>query len=436
MKKISILFFVVFLAAAGGLYPQINRTVYDNGFTLIHSQRKGCGLVSAVLFVKGGSFDESGDKAGITNLASNLLQKGTLTRDAAKIALDSELLGASIGAGSSSDYTEVSMIVPSENFSPAFAVFCDIVNNPTFPETEFEKEKESIIAAIRSKNDSIFNTAYDYFNETIYDGNPYHRPSIGYEATVSSLTVADIIDNYKRNFRPENMVLSVVGDIGAQEINNAVTAAFGKMKVLGRAADVKKDTAFGEVKRSSSPVAQLPAKKIFTGKFQQSYYFCGFPAPDVKSGDYPALKMVNEIAGGGMGGRLFNDLREKNGLVYEADSFFPSRVSTSTFAVYAGTSKENVDKVEGIITAEIAKLPSATQQELDAAREYLKGTYLIDHRTIQKQAWYLGWWETMGRGFEYDSGYVGDIDGVKLQDIGAACEKYLTPDKMAAVILK
>jgi len=436
MKKLFLSVPCIFFVSLSCLYPQINRIKYENGFTLVHSEKKGCGIVSVVLFLKGGSFNETDEQAGITNLTARLLLKGTTDRDAAKIAFETESLGASMGAGSSNDYTEISMIVPAENFAPAFPIFCDIVNNPAFPEKELEKEREKVMAAIRSKSDRIFDTAYDCFNETIYAGHPYHKPSVGYEATVSSLTLSQIAENYRKNFRPENMVMSVFGDISEENIKAIVFRNFGNIKIFGTSLNTNKVIVSTDIKKSAAAAGASPVKKIFQGKFQQSYYFCGFLVPDVDQQEYPALKLINDITGGGMGSRIFENLREKSGLVYEADSFYPSRCSTSAFAVYAGTSKENVEKVEQTINEEMKKLPSVTQQELNDAREYLKGTYLIDHRKIERQAWYLGWWETMGKGFEYDSGYVEAIDAVTVPDIKNVCEKYLIPQKMTGVIIK
>jgi len=435
MKNILLSVFSVLFASTNFLYSHVNRTKYDNGFTVIHLEKKGCGLVNVVLFLRGGSFGESDEQAGISNLAARLLLKGTVSRDAEKIAFETESLGATLGAGSSNDYTEISMIVPVENFTPAFSIFCDIVNNPAFPENESEKEKEKIIAGIKSKSDRIFDTAYDRFNETIYAGHPYHKPPIGYEASVSSLTLSRIKENYRKNFRPENMVMSVAGDISEENIKKIVFENFGKIKIFGMPATAESVIVPTGVKITTAAVAG-PVRIIFPGKFQQSYYFCGFLAPDAGQIEYPVLKLINGISGGGMGARIFKNLRERSGLVYEADSFYPSRHSTGAFAVYAGTSKENIEKVERIINEEIKKLPLVDQQELNDAREYLKGTYLIDHRTIERQAWYLGWWEIMGKGFEYDRGYIDAINSITVLDIKNVCEKYLTPDKMTTVIVK
>lgn len=427
MKKIAVILNLIFFAFNFG-HSQINNLVLDSGFTFIHSEKKKIGLVNANLFIKGGTAVETDNEAGITNLTVHMMTKGTANRTSEKIAIESESLGATISAGCSNDFSELSMIVPSDNFASAFDIFADVVNNPTFPEKEFEKEKTRTIAAIRSKSDRIFDVAYDYFNELIFKNHPYHKPVEGYRTTVSSLTASQISDNYRKHFKTVNMVLCITGDVDFETAKKLVEKYFGSIKIIGPTEKIKKELLKIKLPEQS--------KKIYAGKFQQSYIFSGFLAPDINQKEYVILKVANTILGGGMGSRLFDVLREKNGLVYEGDSFYPSRKEISGFVLYAGTSKENIGTVEKIFIEEIKKLTDISDDELKNAKEYLKGTYLLDHRTIQRRSWYLGWWETMGKGYEYDRKYPEDIDKVSISDIKTACEKYFNPKENTTVILK
>ncbi|MDO8733693.1 MAG: pitrilysin family protein [Elusimicrobiota bacterium] len=347
MKKTTIIFNFMLFAFNFG-YSQVNNIVLDNGFSFIHSGKKNIRLVNVNLFVKGGAAIETDNEAGITNLTVQLLTKGTSNRTSEKIAIESESLGATISAGCSNDFSEVSMIVPSDNFVSAFDIFADVVNNPTFPEKEFAKEKTKTIAAIKSKSDRIFDVAYDEFNELIFKNHPYHKPVEGYQTTVSSLTTSQISDNYRKHFKTTNMVLCVTGDVDFETAKKLIEKYFGSIKIIGATEKTKKE----------QPKIELPkqSKKTYTGKFQQSYIICGFLAPDINQKEYAILKVVNTVLGGGMGSRLFDVLREKSGLVYEGDSFYPSRKETSDFVLYAGTSKENIGTVEKIFVDEIKKL--------------------------------------------------------------------------------
>lgn len=428
MKKMVLLSQFLAFSLSYFLYAQTTKIQIDNGFSFIHSEKKKIGLISVNLFVKGGAAVETDSEAGITNLTVQMLTKGTANRTSEKIAIESESLGATISAGCSNDFLEVSMIVPAANFVSAFDIFADVVNNPTFPEKEFEKEKIKILAGIKSKSDHIFNVAYDYFNELIFKNRPYHKPVEGYKTTVSPLTASQISDNYRKHFKTANMVLCVAGDVEIDAAKKLAEKYFGSIKIIGTIEKPKKKQLKIELPK--------PSKKIYTGKFQQSYIICGFLAPDINQEEYVILKVINCVLGGGMGSRLFETLREKSGLVYEGDSFYPSRKETSGFVLYAGTSKENIGTVENIFVDEIKKLTEISDDELKNAKEYLKGTYLLDCRTIQRQIWWLGFWEIMGRGYEYDKKYVEDIDKITVSDIKNACEKYLNPKNITTVILK
>lgn len=430
MKKLFLLYTLHFtLYTLHCLYAQPNKVRFENGFTLVHLEKKGIGLVSAVLFIKGGTLNETDEDAGITYLTSILLPKGTNNRTAGQIALDTESLGASVSASCTNDFTEVYLIVPSHNFIPSFDIFADVVKNPSFPEQEFEKEKVKTIAGIRAKADHIFDVTYDIFNEVMFKNHSYHRPVVGYENTVEAIKISKIPENYRKIFIPENMVLSIVGDISFSEAKLTAEKHFSGIKIIGENNPEPQKDRRGNLRDS-------PARTIQTGKFQQSYIFTGFPAPDGSHKTYPVIKVINTVLGGGMGSRIFNELREKSGLVYEADSFYPTRKETGVFVLYAGTSKKNLDTVENIFKDEINKLREIGEEELYNAKTYLKSTYLLDHRTVARQSWYLGWWEASGKGYEYDQKYIEDIDSVTIEDIKTAYKDFFSPDKSVTVIMK
>ncbi|MDD5687618.1 MAG: pitrilysin family protein [Elusimicrobia bacterium] len=430
MKKILFLFLTsYFLLLVSILSAQINKIQLENGFTLIHLEKKEIKLVSVNLFIKRGSASESDKEAGLTNLMADLLLEGTVNRTSEKIAIETELLGESISASCSNDFVGVSMIVPSENIVSAFDIFSDVINNASFPEKQLEKEKNRTIAAIKSKSDNIFDVAYDQFNEAIFENQPYHKPVEGYESTVSSINISQISDNYRKCFKPGNMVLSIAGDIDFEKAEMLVRKYFGNIKIIE---SEEKALSQKQFKDNWSN----PSRKIYSGKFQQSYIMSGFVAPSINQKEYSTIKLINALVGNGMGSMLFTALRERNGLVYEADSFYPTRKEISAFVLYAGTSKENIGLVERTFQEELKKISEVNEEELKNAKEYLKGTYLLEHRTIQRQAWYLGWWEVMGKGYNYDMQYLNDIDNVSIADIKEVCGKYFNVDKLTTVIIK
>ncbi|OQA92537.1 MAG: Peptidase M16 inactive domain protein [Elusimicrobia bacterium ADurb.Bin231] len=431
MKKYIYCFFAFSLQLSFLSAQVINYTKLDSGVTLIHVEEKGSGTVSASLFVRGGNSGESAQESGITWLMLKLLLKGTGKYNAEQIALETELLGASITSGCSNDYSEISLTVLAKNFTPAFQIFADVINNPVFPEKEFETEKRKLLATIMSKNDSIFDTSLDLFYETIYRGHPYGMPVTGYYASVSSLTVAQAADRYNKMFRKDDMIISVAGDIEFAKLKETVEKFFPGVKQVP--AEEYSNAGSGLLYAQGESFAE---KKIFKGKFGQSFIFSGFLAPCAGERVYPAIKLINAIYGGGMGSRLFEQLREKYGFVYEASSFYPTRISSSVFAVYAGTSKENIESVESAIKDTLKNISPISEQELLAGKEFLKGTYLMDHRTQYKRAWYLGMWEAVGLGYGYDTTYIKDIDNVTPYEIHRVIGAYFDISKLVTIIVE
>ncbi|OGS38129.1 MAG: hypothetical protein A2551_04270 [Elusimicrobia bacterium RIFOXYD2_FULL_34_30] len=436
-RKNNLFWFLVFIVAINYelltinyLYCQIHKEQFENGFVFIHQEKTGVGLASVNLFIKGGAVNEKNEEAGVTSLMTQVLPRGTINRNSEKIAEESESLGATISASCANDYIEVSLMVLSENFDSAFEIFADIVNNPTFPEEEFEKEKVKTIAGIKSKMDHIFEVAYDKFNELIFKKYPYHIPVSGYEATVSSLTVVQISDIYRKNFRPENMILSINGDINYERAKKIVEKYFKNVKIIGAEEVVSENISYNKKLQTK------PIREIHPSKFQQAYIFIGFLAPDISKQEYAIFKLINTIIGSGMGSRLFNALREESGLVYESSSFYPSRKIISGLIMYAGTSKENIDIVEKKLNEEMNKISEVSDEELKNAKEYLKGTYLIDHRTMQRQSWWNGFWEVMDKNYNYDKKYLEEVEQVTVSDIKEVFKKYYSPEKTITLILK
>jgi zinc protease len=150
-----------------------------------------------------------------------------------------------------------------------------------------------------------------------------------------------------------------------------------------------------------------------------------YPAPGASDRDYAALKVLNAHLGAGMSSPLFQSVREEGGLAYEVSSFYPSRRLASALVVYAGTDPANVDqahkKVLRTVQDLLEKPPSG--EALDDAKRYIRGHYMMDHQTNGKLAWYLGWWEVLGRGHGHDAAYLKEIDAVTAEDVRRSAER-------------
>jgi len=403
----------------------IKKIQLKNGITLIYKYTEPLPIVSVNIFIKLGSINEPKDKLGLTNLTQILLTKGTKKRTSNQIAIEIESMGGDLGASASEDYSNVSLTITKKYFSKAMELLSDVFLNPTFPEEELQKELVVVDASIRSRQDHIFNVSYDLLRKNLYGEHPYAELSIGTTETIKNIKRDDIVNWHEKYYGLENIIFVVVGNVSCNEVKNAIEKYFS---------DIPK----GEIPEEKIPLVQ-PSKKsvVEKKKFEQAYLMFGFITPEMSDEDYTKLKVLNTYLGSGMNSVLFQELREKEGLGYEVHSFYPSRKDKSHFVIYIGLDKSSVEKAKDKILKILEEIKSQPVQDekLKEAKTYLTGTYLLDHQTVSKQAWYLGWWEITGRGYEYDQKYITDIEEIKSSDLQEVAKKYFSDNYVMVEIL-
>lgn len=406
----------------------IMKKTLPNGLIWIHQRVQHNQIMAFNLHFPGGSLQEPSEKAGLTTLMTSVMFKGTKNRSSRKIAEEVESLGASLDAGSEEDFWEMTGQVTLDNFEKLLGIFRDVLLNPIFPQDEFEKEKQALLNNIRTKDERIFNVAFDRFQAEIFGKHPYGRPSEGTEPTVLSLTRDNLAAWHKKEVSPKGAILVTVGNITAQTLEKLLLKTFDGWSVDGEADAVS-------TLRPTYPAK--PASAVEKKPFEQSYLMMGYPAAAVSDKNYASIKVLNALLGSGMSSPLFAVVREEEGLAYEVSSFFPSRRLGSAFVVYAGTDPKNLEKaqkkIEGMIQDFLAK-PLSDQALVDAKR-YIRGHYMMDHQTNRSLARYLGWWELLGKNYTYDAHYVEDIQKVTAGDVkGAAKQLFSQPVTIVKVL--
>jgi predicted Zn-dependent peptidase len=234
---------------------------------------------------------------------------------------------------------------------------------------------------------------------------------------VQKLSRKDLIDWHNSHYTAADSLLVIAGDLNLADSKTLAEKYFNEMpKGAKLPALPQVITAKHFEQAHSSP------------KFQQAMFMIGWPAPDMSGADYPAIKVLNSLMGGRMTGRLFIELREKMSLGYEVSSFYPSRRQQSRYVVYLGLKAENIEKAKKRLSEMINDLKTnpVPEQELNDTKSYMRGVYLMDHQTANRQAWYLGWWEILGGGYQNDDSYLATLQSVSPQDILRIANKYLT----------
>ena len=402
------------------LTPQnLHRTILPNGITLLVVENQAADLVACRCFLKlAGSRVESSEQAGISNLVASVITKGTRNLSALEIAETVESIGASVGADASSDYFLLSLKTISQDFGEILKLLGEMIRFPTFPASEIDLEQKLAIQSIRSQQEQPFNVAFGQLREMIYQDHPYGISVLGTEASVGGLTQEDILNYHQSYFRPDNLIISISGRITTETATSLVEEVFGDWEIPSNILTVQ----------SLPELNSIPTEKVIIQDTQQSIVMLGYLGAEVKSPDYPVLKLISTYLGNGLSSRLFVELREKRGLAYDISAFYPTRLQAAPFITYMGTAPENTEIAIAGLKEEVQRLTKEklTDSELKGAKNKILGQYALGKQTNSEIAQIFGWYESLGLGIEFDSCFQNAIAKVTSEMILEVANHYLT----------
>ena len=403
------------------------REILPNGITLIHRHNPALPVVGTLVFLRMGAAWEAAAQSGLSVLLQAVVLKGTQSRTAEQLALEVENMGGAISASSGYDYAELTCTVGSGRFERSVEILADVMMRPTFPEEEIAKEKQALIASIRSRHDTIFPAAVDTLMEAMYGDHPYGRHNEGTEASVSSFGRDDLVRWWERFYGidPEarNLVIVISGDVTRENARATIMRHFGNLRRIAHPESVM---------RPVVPVASAKTREV---TFKQGYLMYGYLMPPesgagVRERRYLSMKLLNAYLGGGMSGALFQILREKSSLGYETSCFFPTRVGQSHFVLYIGLDHARIalarEKIASVLSGVISG-SLLTPEEFEDVKRKIAGRYLLERQTVLRQGWYLGFWEMTGFGFAFDERYPEAIHSLRLDDFRADVQALLVP---------
>ncbi|MGH7278660.1 MAG: M16 family metallopeptidase, partial [Candidatus Rokuibacteriota bacterium] len=245
---------------------------------------------------------------------------------------------------------------------------------------------------------------------------PYGIPPHGTRESIGRIDAAANVAHYRAFFRPERMVLAVSGQVPAAEVVAEARRLFG-----------------GLPRGQAAPEPVIPAPVVTTRRVvveqpaQQAQIIVGALAPSLASPDHAAVKVLAAVLGGGMGGRLFAELRDRRGLAYSASAFYEPTREPGALILYLGTAPENAAAAEQALLAEVERVRATliSAEELRRAKGYVLGAYAMDRRTNARQAWYLAFYESAGVGPGYPERYRRAVEAVSAEDVRRVARTYL-----------
>ncbi|WP_293089329.1 pitrilysin family protein [Okeania sp. SIO3B5] len=394
----------------------IERKVLNNGIVVITTENKTADIVSAKIFLRIGSRYEPREQAGISHLLAAVLTKGTDKLSSLDIAHKVESVGARLGTDTTIDYFLLSIKTVSTDFTDIFQLSGEIIKYPSFPETEIELEKRITIQSIRSQLEQPFTVAFSQLREMMYQNHPYALSTLGTEKTVSQITRADLQEFHQTHFRPDNIIISIVGNITNAKAINLVEQTLGDWQ--------QPETP--PITLNLPTLTPQPSRATTYQETQQSIIMLGYLAANVNSYDYAPLKLINTYLGNGLSSRLFVELREKRGLAYDVSAFYPTRIDISNFTVYIGTATENTAIAKAGLREEMERLVKnqLSSEELQVSKNKLLGQYALGKQTNSQIAQILGWYEVLGLGMEFDAKFQENLTMVTATEAQEVASKY------------
>jgi predicted Zn-dependent peptidase len=405
--------------------PQVNRYVLDSGLTVLIETLPYVRSVALGYYLRSGSAVESEEHSGASHFLEHLVFKGTAHRSTSDIAQVIDILGGDVDAFTGKEYTSFYAHVLDEQVMTAMDLLTDIVTAPRFTDEDLEMERGVILEEIKMVEDTPDDLVHEIFVTSFWPDHPLGRPILGTEETVNRLGRDQITAHYAETFHPSNMIFCASGNIRPEQIIPFLEKSFP--------ADKLPPEPRGWLAPSPTQHVILREKR----ELEQVHLCLGSRGYSQQGDERYAAALFNTILGGGMSSRLFQRIREKEGLVYTVLSYHNGYLHGGYEAVYAACAPKNLKRVLSITLEEMREIKrnGATAQELSSAKLHLKGSILLSLEStvsrmsgIARQEYYFG------RQFSPDE-IIRHIDEVTLEDIQQVAHTIVDPGSLSLTLL-
>lgn len=406
---------------SASVLERMKKTILPNGMTLITDKRPSKS-VAIVITVKVGSCNETARNAGISHLIDHVLAESTKNRSKEQIENEVARLGGEINSESSTQVCSCWIQILSRHFDTALDIIADVMQNPLFKKEDIQKEKKIILEEISMTHDDMDHWPAILLRKMLFKKHLAKNSIIGTKKSVKALTRKDLVGYYKRYYIPNNMVISIVGNINYADVKRKVKKAFSGFK-RGKLPTVKK---------VKEPIQTKPQKKVEKRKISSSYIALGFKTVKGSDKDCFVLDVINAILvkPGTTAGRLMEKIRGR-GLAYSVEVESIGNIDYGYFTIYADTDKKNISLVKDIILKEL-RLENLTAKEIEDAKGYFIGAYILENEDTYEWANTLAYFETI-KDANLAKDLVKEIKKVTKKDILRVAKKYFKNHTMVVV---
>jgi predicted Zn-dependent peptidase len=344
----------------------VEKTVLDNGLTIITEQMSHVRSASVGIWVRSGSRHEAAPLNGISHFIEHTLFKGTRHRTSREIAVESDAIGGHVDAFTSREVAAYYVKVLDEHMTRAFDLIADLVTAPLFDNTELDRERNVVMEEIKMVEDTPDDLVHEVFVANFWPNHPLGRSILGTAQTLATFDHDRVASYFQNVYTPRNLVVAAAGNVEHTQFVEMVERYLSGL--VDRPVDLAK----------SAP-AHATSRVVISKDLEQAHLMMGTPSPSMMSDDRYAVHTLNVILGGGMSSRLFQTIREDHGLAYAVFSGINAYTDAGYLSVYAATSPEQINEVIRLSVGEFDRLKSETisDAELQRAKDQLKVSIML-----------------------------------------------------------
>ena len=403
----------------------VETTTLSNGLVVITEQMSHVRSVAAGIWLKHGSRLEPSDLNGISHFIEHMVFKGTERRTAEDIAREADRIGGMLDAFTSKEHVCFNTRIIDEHLPAAFDILADLVLEPQFAEEEITREKSVIFEEIKMAQDNPEDLVHELFSENFWYKQALGKPILGTRETVEAFNRPKLRDWFGHWYSPNQIVITAAGNVSHAQLLDLVGSRFADRKP---SAD-----GHSEIAPSPEPRITLRAKR----ELEQVHLCLGVAAFPMADERRFAASLLNSLLGGGMSSRLFQNIREKQGLAYSIFSEMNPYRDAGMLSVYSATSADKTAHLIQSVLAEFRNLKEqlVTEEEVRRAKDHLKGALLLSmESTGSRMAHIARHFLYFGRFFSVDE-LISQLESVTRQDIQHVAQEFFLSGRIAATVL-
>jgi predicted Zn-dependent peptidase len=403
----------------------IKKQILPNGLVVITETMSHVRSVSIGAWVRNGSRRESLEENGLAHFIEHMLFKGTERRSAEVIAREMDSVGGMLDAFTSKEQICFNAKVLDEHLPIAFDVIADLILRPNFDSEDVKKEQQVILEEIKMDLDNPEYLLHEIFTRGFWPEHSLGRPILGTPETVKNFTRETLKSRFATWFAPDHLVITAAGNVTHEQVLALVEREFGHLQAAGQ-------QPAHLAPRTSAPI-HLEKKR----DLEQVHLCIGVPSVPLGHEDRFGVAVLNNLLGGGMSSRLFQNIREKRGLAYAVFSELTPYSDAGMLTVYAGSAQETVGEVLDLIIAELhdLKVSPVTDEELARSKNHLKGSLMLSLESTSSRMSNLARQELyFRRHYSLDEILV-SIEAVSRAQLQSLAQQYFRTEDTAVTVL-